>query len=207
MGLAASQARFLAITARKADLEFRSLEVAQNKLSITQSLADITDQYQKAMNSTKLIWSNTDDLGGLNDFTYASLMYPSALNNYNAYILSDRANRVVLDNKYANIVASIISPDGKPDSSKMTPEYFQKFIDALGEKGALSKISVKTITDKLNATNWTTWNNTENHSNNDEPKTIYSKWSGYGGSSVLINPLSEVGLAGVKIQEQKLQIS
>ena len=56
MGLAASQARFLAITARKADCEFRSMAIAQEKLSITRELSELSDQYQRALDATKLVW-------------------------------------------------------------------------------------------------------------------------------------------------------
>ena len=38
MGLAASQARFLGITARKTSCEYKSTEIAQQKLEITNQL-------------------------------------------------------------------------------------------------------------------------------------------------------------------------
>ena len=56
MGLAASQARFLAITSRKANCEFRSMEIAQDKLSVTRELAEVSQNYQNALNQTTLVW-------------------------------------------------------------------------------------------------------------------------------------------------------
>ena len=46
MGLAASQARFLAITSRKAYCEFQSMQIAQDKLSVTRELSDISADYE-----------------------------------------------------------------------------------------------------------------------------------------------------------------
>ena len=56
MGLAATQARFLGITARKANCEFQSMQIAQQKLSITRELEKATAEYQSALDTTKLIW-------------------------------------------------------------------------------------------------------------------------------------------------------
>ena len=56
MGLATEQARFLCITARKADCEYKSTEIAQQKLEITNQLSNVSADYSNALNSTKLIW-------------------------------------------------------------------------------------------------------------------------------------------------------
>ena len=53
MGMAASQARFLALTARKADCEYRSMQNAQEKLALTRRLAAATQQYENSLNLTK----------------------------------------------------------------------------------------------------------------------------------------------------------
>lgn len=100
MGMAASQARFLGITARKASCEFKSTEIAQQKLEITNQLSDISVDYANAMNSTKLIWQNeaaTYDYGA----SYGLLMTPSAMNNYNAYMVTTNTGAIVLNSAYA----------------------------------------------------------------------------------------------------------
>ena len=45
MGLATEQARFLCITARKADCEYKSTEIAQQKLEITNQLSNVSADY------------------------------------------------------------------------------------------------------------------------------------------------------------------
>lgn len=49
MGLAASQARFLAITARKMNCEFQSMQIAQEKLSTTRDM----EKFPKII---KMLW-------------------------------------------------------------------------------------------------------------------------------------------------------
>ena len=61
MGLAASQARFLAITARKMNCEFQSMQIAQEKLSVTRDLQKAAQDYQNSLTQTKLIWDVDDD--------------------------------------------------------------------------------------------------------------------------------------------------
>ena len=56
MGLAATQARFLAITSRKARCEYESMQLAQQKLSLTRELEQATQDYQSALNTTKIVW-------------------------------------------------------------------------------------------------------------------------------------------------------
>ena len=100
MGLAASQARFLGITARKADCEYKSTELAQQKLEITNQLSDISATYANAMNSTKLIWNNeacNQDYG----LTYSLIMTPSDMNNYNPYMITTPTGAVILNSEYA----------------------------------------------------------------------------------------------------------
>ena len=68
MGLAASQARFLGITARKASCEFKSTELAEEKLELSNQLTDISAEYFNALNATKLVWqsdiADSDEVSG-----------------------------------------------------------------------------------------------------------------------------------------------
>ena len=61
MGLAASQARFLAITARKNNCELQSKQIAQEKLSITREQQEAAQEYQNSLSATKLVWDTVDD--------------------------------------------------------------------------------------------------------------------------------------------------
>lgn len=133
MGLAASQARFLGITLRKANCEFRSTELAQQRLELTNQMTDISQEYANALNSTKLVWHNAavcDSFGNPTDFglSYSLLMMPSAANDYNPYMVSTRTGAIVLNSKYAQAAKDAgISMGGSTPSA----EGRNKFLKSL----------------------------------------------------------------------------
>ena len=109
MGLAASQARFLAITSRKMNCEFQSMQIAQEKLSVTRDLQKAADEYQSALSATKLVWdgdNNADGTGTSYDLSYAIMMTPSALNEYDPYLITDTQGKIVLSDSMYNAAAA-----------------------------------------------------------------------------------------------------
>ncbi len=142
MGLAASQARFLCITARKADCEYKSTELAQQKLDITKQLGAISNEYSNAMNATKLMWSN-DAVGGSYGMAYSLLMMPSAANDFNPYLVTTSSGAVVLNGPYAAAAkAAGISKSGGLGSQ----EGRDKFISALVPYGIVTEETARAIT-------------------------------------------------------------
>lgn len=141
MGLATSQARFLCITARKADCEYKSTELAQQKLEITNQLSDISANYANAMNSTKLVWKNDlveNDYG----LTYNLLMTPSAANDYNPYMVTTTSGAIVLNSEYAAAAkaAGISKAGGIPSADSR-----DKFIAALVPGGIVTQDTANSI--------------------------------------------------------------
>ncbi len=108
MGLAASQARFLAITSRKMNCEFQSMQIAQQKLSVTRDLQKAAQDYQTNLTATKLVWEDMD--GNTYDVTYDMMMTPTAINQYDPYLITDTQGKIVLtDSMYnAAVAAGII---------------------------------------------------------------------------------------------------
>ncbi len=124
MGLSASQARFLGITLRKANCEFKSTELAQQRLELTNQMTDISQEYSNALNSTKLVWRNDavcDSFGNPCDYglSYSLLMMPSAANDYNPYMVTTRSGAIILNSKYAQAArdAGISMAGGTPSQS------------------------------------------------------------------------------------------
>ena len=118
MGLAASQARFLAITSRKMACEFESMQIAQDKLSVTRDLQKASQEYQDSLNATKLVWDTSDD--SVYDLSYALMTTPSMINEYNAYLLTDSSGRIVLSEAMFNaaLAAGVINDKGDPTGTK-----------------------------------------------------------------------------------------
>ena len=142
MGLAASQARFLAITSRKANCEFRSMEIAQDKLSVTRELAKVSENYQNALNQTSLVWDYDGSGQDIYNLSYGVLMTPTMLNNFTPYLITNRAGAVVLNGQMAKAAAAI-SADGAPVASSVTG--FAAFMDALGVAGVVPESMVRDI--------------------------------------------------------------
>jgi len=145
MGLAASQARFLCITARKMNCEYKSTDLAQQKLEITNQLADISNEYSNALNSTKLMWDN-ENVDSACNVNYALLMSPSAANDYNPYMLSTNSGAIVLNSIYAAAAkAAGISKAGGFGSQ----DSRDRFISALTSQGIITEETAKTITNNF----------------------------------------------------------
>jgi len=130
MGLAASQARLLTITARKADCEFLSMSLSHQKLSLSRDMENVSSEYQKALNQTKLVY----DYYGSGDksmaLSYGLLMTPSIYNDYYPKLVTDPTNRVILNGAYAAAARAAGIPVegllGTPSS-----DVRNKFIEAL----------------------------------------------------------------------------
>lgn len=140
MGLAASQARFLGITLRKANCEYKSTELAQQRLELTNQMTDISQDYANAMNATKLVWHNEavcDSFGNPMDFglSYGLLMMPSASNDYTPYMLASRSGAIVLNAKYADAAeyAGISMAGGTPSAAGR-----KKFLAALANQAGIA---------------------------------------------------------------------
>lgn len=140
MGLAASQARFLGITLRKANCEFKSTELAQQRLELTNQMTDISQEYSDALNSTKLVWHNEavcDSFGNPMDFglSYGLLMMPSAANDFDPYMITTKSGAIVLNSKYAQAAkdADISMSGGVPSA-----EGRKKFLKSLSESSSES---------------------------------------------------------------------
>lgn len=158
MGLAASQARFLGITARKNSCELRSMQIAQEKLSITNKLTQISQDYQNSLDATKLVWDSeyiTD--GSVYDVSYELLMQPSNLNDFSPQLLTNNKNQIVLDSQYANAIKDVVvgqktDADGntiylsfadmQTGGATRSQANFEKFLQALNKGGILSKANL-----------------------------------------------------------------
>ena len=117
MGLAASQARFLCLTARKADCEYGISVDSMAKMSLTREMSELSSEYYSKLQSKQISYYHN---GQYNKMNYNYLMgYGSnytaiwnqdkhALKDNNSMILSDYNGRVVLSDSYANAITSVL---------------------------------------------------------------------------------------------------
>lgn len=97
MGLAASQAKLLFITARTNQVEAGLMSISSKEMLLTDKAADLSEQYNYNRTQTMLAYN------GQAGFTYDMLMGESALNSGNplAFLTNSTDNKVILDPIYA----------------------------------------------------------------------------------------------------------
>jgi hypothetical protein len=100
MGLAASQARLLLLTARQSDVESQLMNIANQKLSLSRRTAEISTQYREALNEKILTWDTPDGTVNLN---YGLLMRPNIVADKGQYILTNSSTgKIILNDGYIN---------------------------------------------------------------------------------------------------------
>ena len=73
MGLSASQARFLQLTARRSDIEYEAQQINFQRLQLADKLSDASRKYQDATTNRKMVFSyNTGSEIQKVDVTYAN---------------------------------------------------------------------------------------------------------------------------------------
>ena len=110
MGLAASQVRFLQLTSRQADIGRQLQHLSLEKMALTRDVQGITRDYQAALSSKTLKWSNNAGVNYTN-ISYNTLMSPNEFNSKSPVLITNSAGKVVINNKYKKY-AEMISPDG-----------------------------------------------------------------------------------------------
>ena len=100
MGLAASQARLLLLTARRSDLEYRAQMISQRKIALAMETEQIANEYTRALNNRKLEFTyqikENNKTTKTVDLSYKELMFGSELSNYRVV---DQDGNIVCLNK------------------------------------------------------------------------------------------------------------
>ena len=150
MGLSASQARLLTITARKADCEYESMRLSHQKLALSRDMNNVSAEYQDAVNQTKLVYDFYGNGSQEQQLSYNLLMSPSALNDYIPSPITDTSGRVVLNNGLARAAKAAGIPqeglDGLPSSDQRN-----LFIQGMAQNGVISqKLADQLVLTKYN---------------------------------------------------------
>ena len=144
MGLSASQARLLTITARKSDCEYESMRLSHQKIALSRDMEKVSAEYDNAMNQTKLVYDYYGTGSEQMPLNYGLLMTPSQLNNYTPMPVTDSSGRIVLDDRLAKAARDAGIPqeglDGLPSS-----DLRNAFIDSLAGTGYISQVQADNI--------------------------------------------------------------
>ena len=138
MGMSASQWNLCALTGRVHDINLELEKLSLEKMSLTRDMQAISLNYQKALSSKVLKWSNNDGIS-YSDITYNTLMSPCAANNNSPVLLSDYSGKIMLDKKYAQY-AELISPNGAAGG-----DYESNRLDILSSLTGIPKETLETL--------------------------------------------------------------
>ena len=122
MGMSASQARLLSLTARMHDLEFQAQALDYSKLDLTDSKNEAYEEYEETLNSTKFqLAVLTADGTEYQDVTYQTLMMSNSGALHSMYLLTEtESGKILLPEQ----IASELDP---------MPSTVEEFLEIVGE--------------------------------------------------------------------------
>ena len=137
MGMSASQARLLSITARLTDNEMSSQLITNSKLRLADKSSEASSEYMKALNSSQLMYYSYDESGNRStqSLTAASLTnYGDLKNQYG--LINTSGQIMVSSTDRANYessatMAQFMEKSGIPKADN--PEYPKALINIYGE--------------------------------------------------------------------------
>lgn len=101
MGLAASQARLLSITARLSDNELHSQQISNSKVRLADKTQEASQEYIQALNATKLMYTSYNSDGGVTQTELtAGIMYEYG-DAKNQYGISNTSGQLLVNGKDA----------------------------------------------------------------------------------------------------------
>lgn len=132
--------------------EFQSMQIAQQKLSVTRDLQKASEDYQNSLTASKLVWEDMDN--NTYDLTYDLMMSPTAINQYDPYLVTDTQGRIVLTNDMFNaaVKAGVIDANGTPigtmtmgNADATNDGSRNAFLNALGAAGKVDGSTISNI--------------------------------------------------------------
>ena len=106
MGLAASQANFLALTGRKSDIGLELQRLSSNKEALARDMQKVTRNYKEALSTKSLKWSANNGVSYA-DLSYSTLMRPGGTADNSPYLITNSAGKVVISDDYKEYAEKI----------------------------------------------------------------------------------------------------
>ena len=120
MGLAASQGRYLALTARNSDLVYEAQQISQQRLALATQTQSVADEYNEAMSNTVLLANLVD---GSQRLTYDIITSKDAFSGLNMRIVDTNGNVVVPPNP-SSISVTYTDENGEEVTETITSASF-----------------------------------------------------------------------------------
>lgn len=126
MGLAASQARLLTLTSRKADCEYGLAMDSMQKMSLTREMSDLSQEYYSRLKTKQIAYYHNGQYSMMNynylmgyGKNYAAILSGDkyALKEDKSMVLTDFKGQVVLSDAYAEAITSVLGDGVKVDAN------------------------------------------------------------------------------------------
>lgn len=129
MGLSASQARHIFLTARKSDNEFEAQQINQARLELADEMDRIALKYNDAINNRRLFFVNTDNKGNnlKTLLTYSNITNSIESNGLGSR-LTDAYGRFVVTELPAEFPEGETPADYVVDENLKNPEYLEEML-------------------------------------------------------------------------------
>lgn len=116
MGMSASQARLLSLTARLSDLELRAQEISNSKIRLADESQHASDNYTKALDKQLMSVYNSDSNAYeqakvSNLVSYTSTLNTNSTNSKYRYITNMAGELIISNSDYAKINNAVTYPD------------------------------------------------------------------------------------------------
>ena len=121
MGLSASQARFLQLTARKNDIEYQTQQITQERLSLAQQLTQVSNEYNDAISNKKLVFTYADSTVHQIDVNYTN--YKNFMNQQDDKLQSSQKQVFLVSTSGKIVVSSVADME---DMIEKNTEYIKK---------------------------------------------------------------------------------
>ncbi|MCD7780726.1 MAG: hypothetical protein LUH05_08670, partial [Candidatus Gastranaerophilales bacterium] len=151
MGLAASQGRYLCLTARNSDLVYEGQQISQQRLNLATETQEIADKYTEAMNNT--ILQSTTASGGTTQLTYETIISQDVNSGLSMRIVDLNGN-VVVPNKGDSVSVTYTDENNEEITSTLSSAYdfISLYMSDLDDETAasLSNKSLSTLVEYYN---------------------------------------------------------
>ena len=121
MGMSASQARLLSITARINDIEFKSQNIANTKIRLADESEQLAQDYTKALNKQKLTFTTYNQAGHVGE-AYKVDLKPSNLQNYGFELVNTKTGEIFRDSDVTSAQMNSMIESGEFIMQKYQPQ-------------------------------------------------------------------------------------
>lgn len=145
MGMSASQARLLSITARLSNTELQAQQIMNSKIRLASESEYINQQYLEALDQTKMQVNEYEKEGFVSkDVTYNQMVSFDKTGLNMPFMITDINGKAVVDTKTANAFTAangnadaFIAAVGGAEPNKSQTAYYAHLFNVMTEKGAI----------------------------------------------------------------------